>query len=161
MYRVGLDKVRTSDVQHINPKMADGHVTVALMQFRQRHLRKSIRNTLNILRLRPTSSTMPPRLNILGFVRVLPLRPSPQAQWLRPVARTSVPPQIRSYSDSKEPPATVRPKSDVHNTIPHVSEEASNIAKITGSDVPDLNQGTPVEEVGSCSVCKDDRLTVP
>jgi small subunit ribosomal protein S7 len=96
---------------------------------------------------------MPPQLKILSFVRAIPFRPKPQIQWLRPVVRMSSP-QIRSYSDSKELPAADRSKREDSKPLPHVSEEAATMAKITGSEGPDLDRGTPVEEVG----CVVDRL---
>jgi small subunit ribosomal protein S7 len=94
-----------------------------------------------------TTLEMPPQLKIIGLVRAIPFRPKPQVQWLRPVVQMSQP-QIRSYSDSKDPPAADRSKREDSKPLPHVSEEAATMAKITGSEGPDLDRGTPVEEVG-------------
>jgi small subunit ribosomal protein S7 len=90
---------------------------------------------------------MPPPLNMCSFARAIPLRPRPQAQWLRPVVRMSSP-QLRTYSDSKEPLAADRSKRIDSQPLPHVSEEAATMAEITGGEGPDLSQGTPIEEVG-------------
>lgn len=93
---------------------------------------------------------MPPRLNVLSFARPSPYRSKPQPQWLSRPATRLAPPQARSYSDSKEPPAPPaadRSKREDAQPLPHVSEEAAKVAEITGSEGPDINQGTPVEEV--------------
>jgi hypothetical protein len=39
-------------------------------------------------------------------------------------------------------------KKEERNSAPHVSEEAAQMADITGSTGPDLEQGTPVQDVG-------------
>ncbi|KAF2689950.1 ribosomal protein S7 [Lentithecium fluviatile CBS 122367] len=100
---------------------------------------------------------MPPRLNLLGFTRAIPIQPKPQTQWLRPVVRMSSP-QIRAYSDSKEPPAADRSKRPDSKPLPHVSQEAATMAKITGTEGPDLSQGTPVEEIVKGDKSAQDKL---
>lgn len=93
---------------------------------------------------------MPPRLNILSVARSIPYRPKAPVQWLpRPATRLSLP-QVRPYSDAKdstETPAADRSKRIDSQPLPHVSEEAAQMAEITGGEGPDLSQGTPVEEV--------------
>ncbi|KAF2643561.1 ribosomal protein S7 [Massarina eburnea CBS 473.64] len=92
---------------------------------------------------------MPPRLNILSLARAIPYRTKPQTQWLpRPAIRTATP-QFRAYSDSKEPqpPAADRSTRIDAKPLPHVSEEAAQMAEITGTEGPDINQGTPVHEI--------------
>lgn len=117
-----------------------------------KHLRIIFEDLSHARPLRPSSArvTMPPRLNILSFARSIPYRPKVQAQWLpRPIARTA-PVQVRPYSDVKDPnevPAADRSKRIDAKPLPHVSEEAAQMAEITGSQGPDLSQGTPVEEV--------------
>lgn len=95
---------------------------------------------------------MPPRLNILSFSRSIPYRPRSQTQWLtRPATRLALP-QVRTYSDakdSKDTPAADLSKRIDSQPLPHVSEEAAQMAEITGSEGPDLSQGTPVQEVCS------------
>ncbi|KAF1969525.1 30S ribosomal protein-like protein S7 [Bimuria novae-zelandiae CBS 107.79] len=93
---------------------------------------------------------MPPRLNLLNFTRSIPYRAKAQTQWLPcPVAQFA-PTQARTYSDVKapqEPPAADRSKRLDAQPLPHVSEEAAQMAEITGGEGPDLSQATPVEEV--------------
>lgn len=56
----------------------------------------------------------------------------------------------RSYSSRDERPL---PKADKPGSgpkqqqLPHVSEEAATMSKITGEQGPELEKGTPVEEV--------------
>ena len=59
------------------------------------------------------------------------------------------PSQCRLYSDQTKPPAADRSKREDAKPIEHVSEEAASMAKTMGEDGPDLNQGTPFEDVGS------------
>jgi len=93
-------------------------------------------------------TTMPPRLNIIPFTRSIPYRPRPSPQWLvRPVTRTT-PSYDRAYSDSKNSSADRSKRIDTQ-PLDHVSAEAAELAKITGSQGPEVEeQGTPVEEVG-------------
>jgi small subunit ribosomal protein S7 len=56
----------------------------------------------------------------------------------------AAPAHYRAFSDSKD-----SPKVDPNNadTLPHVSEEAAKTAEIMGEQGPQVEQGTPVEEV--------------
>lgn len=66
----------------------------------------------------------------------------------------AAPAQCRMYSnskglptaDSKQPAADRSSRVDA-KPIEHVSEEAAAMAKTMGEQGPDLNQGTPIEEV--------------
>lgn len=93
---------------------------------------------------------MPPRLNVLSFARSIPYRPKAPVQWLsRPTTRLA-PATVRSYSDAKESqdlPAADRSKRPDAKPLEHVSEEAAKMAEITGSEGPDLSQGTPVQDI--------------
>ncbi|KAF2449637.1 30S ribosomal protein-like protein S7 [Karstenula rhodostoma CBS 690.94] len=93
---------------------------------------------------------MPPRLNVLSLARTIPYRPKAQAQWLsRPTMRLA-PTQTRAYSDAKSEdkvPAADRSKRIDAKPLGHVSEEASQMADITGGEGPDLSQGTPVQDI--------------
>ena len=40
-----------------------------------------------------------------------------------------------------------QPKGPNQDQLPHVSEEAGAMSEITGEEGPDLQQGTPVQEV--------------
>ncbi|KAJ4371249.1 hypothetical protein N0V83_004466 [Neocucurbitaria cava] len=85
---------------------------------------------------------MPPRLNITTFTRSIAFRPKPQVQWpARSAARFS-PSQCRLYSDAND-----RSKRVDAKPLEHVSEEKAAVAEAMGEQGPDMNQGTPVEEV--------------
>jgi len=92
---------------------------------------------------------MPPRLNLLQASRALPIRSRAPIERWRPITITQLyPAQIRSYTDSsKDMPISPNNKGPNQDTPLHVSEEAAAIAKTTGETGPDLEQGTPIEEV--------------
>lgn len=48
---------------------------------------------------------------------------------------------------SKDNPDEVDKSGPNTDQLPHVSEEAAKVAEITGKNGPDLEQGTPIEEV--------------
>ena len=50
----------------------------------------------------------------------------------------------RGFADEKDPKPATGPNEDV---LGHVSEEAADMGDVTGGTKPDLNQGTPVQEV--------------
>lgn len=90
---------------------------------------------------------MPPQLNFFALSRPIVFRPRTSSQWrAQPVIRT-VASQCRAYSDSKDPAPADRSKRNDAKPLDHVSEEAAQTAKIMGEEGPDVNQGTPVEEV--------------
>jgi hypothetical protein len=103
----------------------------------------------NITNPTPQHNTMPPRLNIPAFTRSIAFRPRPQAQWPARSALRLAPSQCRLYSDSTKTPAADRSKREDAKPIEHVSEEAASMAKTMGEKGPDLNQGTPIEDVRS------------
>ena len=85
---------------------------------------------------------MPPRLNIFGAGRSLAIRSrssiaSRQPRVFQVVSR-------RGFADDKDPKPASGPNQDV---LPHVSEEAADIDRITGGTGPDLEQATPVQDV--------------
>lgn len=85
---------------------------------------------------------MPPRLSIFGAGRSLATysRPSPvrfQPVCLRLASR-------RGFADETDGKTPTGPNQDV---LGHVSEEAADLGNVTGETVPDLGQGTPVQEV--------------
>jgi small subunit ribosomal protein S7 len=101
-------------------------------------------------RLNVTTINMPPRLNVINFARAIPYRPKAQAQWLPRSATRLAPTQTRTYSDAKDEdkvPAADRSKRLDAQPLLHVSEEAAQMAEITGGEGPDLSQGTPVQEI--------------
>ncbi|KAJ4984157.1 37S ribosomal protein S7, mitochondrial [Stagonosporopsis vannaccii] len=88
---------------------------------------------------------MPPRLNISAFTRSIAFRPKPQVQWLARSALRVAPSQSRTYAD--DAPAQDRSHKPSSEPIEHVSEEAAKTAHIMGEQGPDVNQGTPVEDI--------------
>ncbi|KAF2137646.1 uncharacterized protein K452DRAFT_235589 [Aplosporella prunicola CBS 121167] len=95
---------------------------------------------------------MPPRLNLLSAApRALAFRPKPATpQWRLPlVARRcySAGDDAAAKKQTDLPVAEEGAKGPNTETLPHVSEEASAMAKIRGGEGPDVTQGTPVEEV--------------
>lgn len=85
---------------------------------------------------------MPPRLNIFGASRSLALRSRPSIASRQP--RVFQAASRRGFADEKDPKPAAGPNQDV---LPHASEEAADIGRITGETEPDLGQGTPVQEV--------------
>ncbi|KIV98059.1 hypothetical protein PV10_01750 [Exophiala mesophila] len=92
---------------------------------------------------------MPPRLS-LSTVRSVAYRTKSSIPQKRFAQSTS---QQRFASDdaSKKQPATTEVGSNfkgaTQNPMPHVSEEQAAIDKITGETPPDIEQGTPVQEI--------------
>ena len=88
---------------------------------------------------------MPPRIRLLSQTASLPFRPrAPAARW----HEAMIPQRRRAFaSGSKDLPVSQDKKDPNADTMPHVSEEAAALGKITGTPGPDLEQGTPVEEV--------------
>ncbi|KAK8165370.1 ribosomal protein S7 domain-containing protein [Phyllosticta citrichinensis] len=91
---------------------------------------------------------MPPRTSLIASARSLALRPKPVVpQWhaarFAPVVR-------RGFADdSSQPKNDSKPAPKGPNTepLPHVSEEARDMAKIQGKQSPEIEQGTPIDEV--------------
>ena len=91
------------------------------------------------------TTSMPPRLNLSAFTRSIAFRPKPQGQWPARSALRVAPSQSRTYAD--DAPAQDRSHKPSSEPIEHVSEEAAKTAQIMGEQGPDVNQGTPVEDV--------------
>lgn len=83
---------------------------------------------------------MPPRLNLLSASRSLAVRTRPSIAFRQPIQLRAV--AQRGYANEK----ASGPNQDV---LGHVSEEASDMADVTGETKPDLSQGTPVQEVSN------------
>jgi len=89
---------------------------------------------------------MPPRLNVFSIARAIPYRPRPQTQWrIQPHIRVA-PTPYRGFADARDPRVAEEEK-EAAQPLPHVSQEAAKTAEITGHEGPDLEQGTPIEEV--------------
>lgn len=60
---------------------------------------------------------------------------------LRPQQRRNI------TADEKPLPESEQPKGPNQDQLPHVSEEAATTGKITGEGGPEIEQGSPVQEV--------------
>jgi hypothetical protein len=114
-----------------------------------------------------TTATMPPRLNLFTANKaVSALRQSTTPALSSPVrlrALQSLPIQ-RRWNSSRDASKKVEPQPDEQtyptvDQLPHVSEEAHEISRIMDKEkrcdgipaTPELDQGTPVEEVSTLS----------
>ncbi|KAL8952905.1 MAG: hypothetical protein Q9222_001195 [Ikaeria aurantiellina] len=89
---------------------------------------------------------MPPRLHFVSVVR--PMSNRSLLQNARLAISSRVPPQRCITADEKPlPTADQRGPGPNEEQLPHVSEEAAVMGKITGDGGPDIEQGTPVQEV--------------
>ena len=90
-------------------------------------------------------------MNPFSTLRTLPLRQKPIVafrNFQRPAARLFAD-NAGTNNPSKLPKAEgEQPVGPNMQQQEHVSEEAAKMAKITGSEGPDIGQGTPVQEVG-------------
>jgi small subunit ribosomal protein S7 len=84
---------------------------------------------------------MPPRLNLVGASRSLTIRSRPLTVTCRSRAVQVTLIARRGYADEKSP------GGPNESGIGHVSEEAVDYADVLGGTKPDLEQGTPVQEV--------------
>ncbi|KAF2103855.1 ribosomal protein S7 [Rhizodiscina lignyota] len=91
---------------------------------------------------------MPPRIPVFSVSKSLPHRSRVAIERWRGDAQLPVLPRCRAFADSsKDLPKSKDGKGPNMDQLPHASEEAAATAKITGEEGPDLQQGTPVEEV--------------
>ncbi|KAI9811246.1 MAG: hypothetical protein M1827_005578 [Pycnora praestabilis] len=93
---------------------------------------------------------MPPRLNLLHRPLCIALRPRPINSIQSGVHKTAPPTviSIRSITADEKPlPEAEQPKGPNQEQLPHVSEEAATMGKITGEGGPEIEQGTPVQEI--------------
>ena len=84
---------------------------------------------------------MPPRISLTSLARALPVRPRPAAPWSPLLA------PVRPFSDAKDPPYADRSTRTDTEPLPTISEEAAQTTHATGGTGPEVNKGTPVEEV--------------
>lgn len=87
---------------------------------------------------------MSPRLSLWNAGRSLAIRAAarPSVAQQTPLSLRAIP--MRSFADQAPKPNT-NPSSSEH--LPQVSEEASQYEEVVGGTKPDLEQGTPVQEV--------------
>ncbi|KAK0664766.1 37S ribosomal protein S7 [Lasiodiplodia hormozganensis] len=93
---------------------------------------------------------MPPRLNLLPASRSLAFRPRPAAPQWRAGQVVAAPRAVRRcYADDaskKDLPESEDRKGPNTDTLPHVTEEARDMAKMRKMPPPEVEQGTPVDE---------------
>lgn len=99
---------------------------------------------------------MPSPFNVVPALRACAFRPrQARAQWQSNVVIGVKRPACRTFADkSKDLPVMDQAEEQVGPNMrqqEHVSEEAAKMAKITGGEGPDLDQGTPVQDV--CMRC--------
>ena len=89
---------------------------------------------------------MPPRLSLLRSTHNVLTRPSSSivSKAVTPYVLRCIP--FRGYSDSEKPPH--KPNGPNQDVLPHATEEAAALGEITGEGGPEIEQGTPVQEVG-------------
>lgn len=91
---------------------------------------------------------MPPRIDFFAASRPLTYRPKAlncprRAQQ----ALKTLPASCRGFANSNDLPIAEGAEGPNTDTLPHVSEEAAAINEITGKGGPEIEQGTPVQEV--------------
>ncbi|OBT38740.1 hypothetical protein VE00_10682 [Pseudogymnoascus sp. WSF 3629] len=88
---------------------------------------------------------MPPRISLRTASRCLAIRPAPQPSIARhtPITLRTYP--VRAFADSKSPKPSSNPTSS--DALPNASEEAAQVGETTGRATPELDQGTPVQEI--------------
>lgn len=90
-----------------------------------------------------TSTTMPPRLNFHSASRSLTVRPRTIVAPRNPAFFKIAPAIRRGFAEGRQPP---RNGSD-EDVAGHVSEEARDMAEITGETPPDMGKSTNVQDV--------------
>ncbi|KAH0558942.1 hypothetical protein GP486_004433 [Trichoglossum hirsutum] len=88
---------------------------------------------------------MPPRLNLLRSARTAFTRSTPSlaSRAVAPCVFRCVP--AREHSDSEKPQH--KPNGPSREVPPHVTEEAVALGKAYGEGGPEIEQGTPVQEI--------------
>lgn len=88
---------------------------------------------------------MPPRLYLFTARSVSARVPNVRHAVKPPFCKLSQERWITA--DEKPLPTAKKPKGPNQEQLPHVSEEAAAVDKIMGEEGPDIDQGTPVQEV--------------
>ena len=131
---------------------ADGHVLTSELSYPHYFSRVNAQESHLTSRIDTTTTTMPSAINPAPWVRTCTLRPRRANVLLRPVIGVKRPAGWRNYADDtnrpdKLPEAPVGQKGPNTQQQEHVTEEAAKMAKIQGKEGPDVEQGTPVQEV--------------
>ena len=90
---------------------------------------------------------MPPRLNLLSASRSLTIRARPVTRTTRVGARQCVVVQQQSRGFAAQQEEQKQPGGPNESGIGHITEETIGIEDVKGGTKPDLEQGTPVQEV--------------
>lgn len=80
------------------------------------------------------------------------IRPSISSRLDDPSLLRWTPSRSITANEKPLPVAESQDKGPNQEQLPHVSEEAASMGKITGEGGPDLEQGTPVQEVRICKI---------
>jgi small subunit ribosomal protein S7 len=86
---------------------------------------------------------MAPRLNLLSTSRTLTFRSRPRIIH-ESLHQSSIRPLAARFSSQKD---AEPPKDPSTETLPSISEETAAIDKIKGTQAPELDQGTPVQDI--------------
>ena len=88
---------------------------------------------------------MPPRISLRTASRCLAIRPAPRPSIARhiPIILRNHP--VRAFADSNTPKPSSNPTDT--DALPNASEEAAQVGQMTDKTTPELEQGTPVQEV--------------
>jgi len=98
---------------------------------------------------------MPPRLNLLSSGRSLAIRSRPAVGAARQ-ARFERSTAVQQWRGFAEQQSEKQPGGPNESGIGHVTEETIGIEDVKGGTKPDLEQGTPVQEV-----CPSPYFTAP
>lgn len=92
---------------------------------------------------------MPPRMRLLLYGRAATMcsRPFHPSSAIGPLCFRLQPRRSITADEKPLPTADDQDPGPNQEQLPHVSEEAAAMGKITGEGGPDLDQGTPVQEV--------------
>jgi small subunit ribosomal protein S7 len=91
---------------------------------------------------------MPPPLRLLQAGRSIAIRSRGSRPTSYPIPLCLRLPQKRTITADEKPlPEAEQNPGPNQEQLPHVSEEAATTARITGEGGPEIEQGTPVQEV--------------
>lgn len=91
---------------------------------------------------------MPPRLQLFRSGKPATIFPRVSQQVKSPLCLRISPQRCISADEKPLPKANPGGSEPNQEQLPHISEEAAVMGKITGGGGPEIDQGTPVQEVG-------------
>lgn len=92
---------------------------------------------------------MPPRVQLFRSARPTIIVPRVLQHKSSPLCLRLVPRRCITADEKPLPTADTAGPGPNEGQLPHVSEEAAAMGKITGEGGPEVDQGTPVQEVRS------------